>query len=127
MTKFVIDSWAWVEYLRGSKAGEKVRNAVEQKELITNAVTIAEIVSKFSRERMDVDVAWRAITTLSKIIRLDETDAKNAGLVHASLKEKRSGFSLADAFVLRTARRMKAKVLTGDPDFVGIKEAIMLR
>ena len=128
MTRFVIDSWAWVEYLRGSEAGQKVRKAVErEEEFITHVVTIAEIASKFARERMDVDGAWRAITTLSKIEGLDETDAKDAGLLHASVKEKRSNFSLADAFVLHTARKMNAKVLTGDPDFRGMDEALMLK
>lgn len=128
MIRFVVDSWAWVEYLRGSKAGQKVRKAVErEEEFITHAVTIAEITSKFARERMDINGAWRAITTLSKIKGLDETDAKDAGLLHTSVKEKRSNFSMADAFVLHTARKMNAKVLTGDPDFRGMDEAIMLR
>jgi predicted nucleic acid-binding protein len=33
-------------------------------------------------------------------------------------------FGLADAYVLVTARRLRSKVLTGDPHFRGVKEAV---
>jgi predicted nucleic acid-binding protein len=36
-------------------------------------------------------------------------------------------FGLADAFVLATARKLKAKVLTGDMHFEGVKEAVLLK
>ncbi len=29
MTKFLVDSWAWVEYLEGGKAGRKVKEEVD--------------------------------------------------------------------------------------------------
>ncbi len=35
-------------------------------------------------------------------------------------------FGLADAYVLATARRLGAKVLTGDPHFTNIPEATMI-
>ena len=43
------------------------------------------------------------------------------------VKKKIPNFSLCDAFVLQTAKSNDARVLTGDPDFRGIKEALMLR
>ncbi|MBI4257836.1 MAG: PIN domain-containing protein [Thaumarchaeota archaeon] len=128
MTRFIVDSWAWIEYLRGSRAGQKVREKIEhQEELLTHIVTIAEIMSKLKRESLDTEGAWKAITASSKLITIDANDAKNTGLLHAYIKRKNANFSLADAFVLHAAKKLNGKVLTGDPDFKGINEAILLR
>lgn len=73
MTSFVMDSWAWVEYLRGSKAGQLIKRDLDSgSELLTNAI------------------------------------------------------SLADDFVLQTARKHDCRILTGDIDFEGLKEARIL-
>ena len=128
MNRFVVDSWAWVEYLRGSRRGEKVRELIEEKsELFTHAVSVAEIISKLRRENLDYAEAWRTIASNSKIVVPSVTDALETGLLHASLKrEKRHNFSLADAFVLFSARENRARVLTGDPDFTGLKDATII-
>lgn len=127
MSKHVLDSWAWVEYLRGSDRGKKVRREIEgSTEIFTHTVTIAELTSKLKREGMDTAVAWRAVTSISRIIIPDAIDAKNVGLLHAEIKAKRPNFSLADAFVLHGAKKVKARVLTGDSDFEGLPEADML-
>lgn len=127
MTKYALDSWAWIEYLKGSNKGLRIKNEIEQNsELLTNSISVAEIISKVKREEMNVETAWNALTTLSKIIVCDDEFAKNAGLTHAETKKKVPNFSLGDAFVLYTARKFKAKVLTNDPDFSGLKEAELL-
>ena len=127
MTSFVVDSWAWIEYLRGAESGKRVREEIEKgTALMTSSVTVAEVISKFRREHLDVDGAYRSITGSSRIARIDELDAKDAGVLHASLKDLRRNLSLADAIVLSLARKTKAKVLTGDPDFRGLHEAEMI-
>src|SRR3990172_1972732 len=127
MPRFVVDSWAWVEYLRGTSRGEQVHKKIDSRaELLTHVVTLAELTSKFRRQGLDVEAAWQAVRALSKILTIDETDAKNAGVLHATIKQSRANFSLADAFVLQAARKLHCKILTGDPDFRGMKDAIML-
>jgi predicted nucleic acid-binding protein len=128
MTKLVVDSWAWMEYFEGSPVGGRVRDKIidERNEVFTHVVSIAQIVSKVRRRGKDVDTAWKAITTISKITKLDEIDSKEAGLLHAKIKSKNPNFGLADAFVLSAARKLKAKVLTGDPDFKGMDDAIFV-
>ena len=46
-----------------------------------------------------------------------------AGLLHARVRKGSPNFSLGDAFVLQLARKPRGKVMTGDPDFRGIREA----
>ena len=129
MTNFVVDSWAWIEYLDGSSRGSKVRDSVmdERNQIFTHVVSVAEIISKVRRRRKDPEKAWQAVTNLSKILQIDELDSKQVGYLHAEIKSRNKNFGLADSFVLSAARKIGAKVLTGDPDFKGIPEAIMLR
>jgi len=128
MTRFVIDSHAWIEYLVGTDKGDKVRTFITnpKNEIFTSAVTVSEIISKFKREGKDASQAWHILHSLSRIIAVDSMLAKGAGEVHAEVKKTSKNFSLADAFVLHTARLFRAKVITGDPDFKGIKEVVMI-
>jgi PIN domain nuclease of toxin-antitoxin system len=125
-TRYVIDSWAWVEYLDGTETGKEVAARIKDHEIFTNSVTITEVISKAKRKKQDVDGIFNAITSLSKIIDVDAESAKNVGILHSTIKERTPNFSFGDAFTLYTAKSLSAKVLTGDPDFKNIKEAEIL-
>lgn len=128
MSKYLMDAYAWIEYLRGSRAGEKVRAVFDEEgnEVYTCAVTIAEVVSKTAREGQDVDVAYGILLNNSQVVNVDEEVSKMAGLLHAEMRRVERDFGLADAYVLATARRLGAKVLTGDLHFRRVKEAILV-
>lgn len=124
MTSLVVDSWAWIEYLDGSARGRKAEKSMQTaSELWTSVVSVAEVVSKYRRAGRDEDDAVRALTTLSKLGTPSLGDAREAGVIHSELKARIPNFSFADSFVLQLARKVGAKVLTGDPDFRGLKEA----
>jgi predicted nucleic acid-binding protein len=128
MSKYVIDAYAWIEYLRGSRAGEKVRAVFEEEnsEIYTCAVTIAEVICKTAREGQDVEVAYGVLLNNSQVVNVDEEVSRRAGLLHAEMRKIERDFGLADAYVLVTARRLRSKVLTGDPHFRGVKEAVLI-
>jgi len=129
MTRYVIDAYAWIEYLIGSDTGAKVYAILEKEtnETYTCAVTVAEVVSKVAREGKDIKVAYDVLLSNSKVINADEELSKDAGLVHAEVRKTEKDFGLADAYVLATARKLKSKVLTGDPHFKNMKEAVLLK
>ena len=129
MTRYVIDAYAWIEYLIGSDTGTKVYAILEKEniETYTCAVTVAEVVSKVAREGKDVKIAYDVLLSNSKVINADEELSKDAGLVHAEVRKTEKDFGLADAYVLATARKLKAKVLTGDPHFKNMKEAVLIK
>lgn len=126
MTKFVLDSWSWIEYMNASKAGVQVKDIITNEEVYTHVITIAEVVSKYERNGKDGTVPKAAIASLSRILTSNDEDALATGILHAGMRQTKPNFSLADAFVLQAARRLHLKVLTGDPDFEGIDEAVML-
>lgn len=126
--KYVIDSHAWIEYFVGSWRGNEVKKILEsnKNDIFTSIITIAEVVSVTKRENRDAEEKYNDIINLSKIYFISLEFAKEAGILHAELRKKIKDFGLADAFILLTARKLNAKILTGDPHFKGFKEAMLI-
>lgn len=129
MSSYVIDAWAWIEYFIGSDKGVKVNTILEDEsnEVYTCAVTLAEVISKVAKEEKDVEAAYNLLQSNSQIVDADEELSKQAGLARAEMRRKEKDFSLADAYVLATARKFTSKVLTGDPHFKNVANAVLLR
>jgi len=125
----VVDAWAWVEYLIGSEFGTKLKEVLDEdsSEVYTCAITLAEVISKVAREGRDVEAAYTMLLSNSQVINVNEELSKHAGLLHCDMRRSLKDFGLADAYVLATARKLKAKVLTGDMHFKGVKEAVLIR
>ncbi len=129
MNSYVVDAWAWVEYLIGSERGTKVKEILENEsnEIYTCAVTLAEIVSKVAREEKDVEIAYSLLLSNSQIIDADEELSRNAGELHAEMRQILKDFGLADSYVLATARKLKSIILTGDAHFNNLTNVVLLR
>ncbi|MGB9914157.1 MAG: PIN domain-containing protein [Candidatus Bathyarchaeales archaeon] len=127
--KYIIDAYAWIEYLIGSEAGAKIKQLIEEEnnELYTSAVTLAEVISKIAREKQNVEAAYDIITSNSNIIDVNDQLSKETGILHAKMQKTKKDFGLADAYVLATATKIGAKIITGDPHFKNIKEAIIIQ
>ncbi len=128
MTKYVLDSYAWIEYFIASEKGTKVKQILENRgnEVFTSAITIAEVCGKAKKENADVEAAYKQMLALSKIELVTPEVAKEAGPLKEELRKKTKDFGLADSIILVTARGLGARALTGDRHFSGIKEAQML-
>ena len=126
--KIVFDTYAWIEYFKGSETGKKVNQILEsqENEIFTSIMNIAEISSKLRRENSDVELPYKIITNLSKIFFINVEFTKEAGILHAEMRKKFKDFGLIDSMILLTTRKLDAKILTGDPHFKGFKEAILI-
>lgn len=126
--KYVVDAHAWIEYFLGSNKGQEVKRIIEsnETEIFTSIITIAEVVSVTKRENRDAEQKYIDIINLSKIHFINPELAKEAGILHAETRKKIKDFGLADAIVLLTARKLGAKIVTGDPHFKNFKEAILI-
>ncbi len=126
-SRIVVDSWAWIELFSGSEKGRKVENELSQAgEAFTTSVSLAEVVSVVIRRGRPFEGARSVVGSNSKVLVPSGDDAVEAGVIHARIREGVPNFSLADAFVLQAARKLGAKVVTGDEDFRGIKEAKLI-
>lgn len=127
MEKMVIDSWAWMEYIKGTAPGKKVRQIIDgNANVFSSVLSVAEVCSKMTRFGYDARIGRQIIAANSSIIPLDENQAYEAGQIHAEMRKNNANFGLADAVIISTARRLNAKILTGDPDFKDVKEAILI-
>jgi predicted nucleic acid-binding protein len=128
MRKYVIDAYAWIEYLDGSEAGRQVSALLEKAdETYTCAMTIAEVISKVARKGKNVQVAYDVLLSNSRIVDVDEELSLQAGMLHFEMRKTLKDFGLADAYVLATARKLKSKVLTGDAHSKSVKEAVLVK
>jgi len=116
------DSWAWVEYFRGSRAGAEVKALLEGREvLFTPAVCLAEIRAKYLREGHDPADRIRFIKSRTSVINVDAAVAEQA----ADLKI-REGLHMVDAIILACAQARNTDLMTGDKHFQGIPNVVML-
>ncbi len=128
LTKFVIDSWAWIEYFTGSESGKKAKTIIENPEnhIITHWINISEVVSISKRKEKDYKTISETLLSISEIFVGDNDFAVFVGQKHAEIKAKIKDFGLIDACVLATAEKTGAKIITGDPHFKGMKNVVML-
>ena len=128
MNKFVIDAYAWIEYLDGSEKGRKVAEIIEddENEIFTSSPTVAEVIGKVLRRDDEMNVALNHINNFSTVIELTQKISIAAAQIHFETKKKSKNFGMLDAFVAATAKNLNAKILTGDPDFKNFKEVVMI-
>jgi predicted nucleic acid-binding protein len=126
--EYVVDSYAWIEYFRGSEAGKRARGFIEGGKAATATITVAELREKYTREGwpyFDEDLLF--IMSLTAIVNLTKDIAVTAGEINAAMKAKVKGWGMADSITLATAQVAKAKVVTGDKHFKGLKQAILIK
>lgn len=128
MTRYVVDAYAWIEYLDGSEKGKNVARIIEdsQNEVFTSSATLAEVTAKFLRTNKDVKIALTVINSMSNVINITQELGFMAGHLHFEAKKKVKYFGMLDAFVAATAKKLNAKILTGDDDFKHFKEAVFI-
>ncbi len=125
---YTIDTSCWIEYLEGSSKGEKINQIIKDKDNIiySSPLIISEVISKVKRKKHNFNIAFNVITSTSNIVNLNAEESKEAGLLHAEIKQKIPSFSLADAIIIISARKNSAKLLTIDAHFKIFKEAILI-
>lgn len=125
--RYVIDSYAWIEYFRGTPKGDIARPYIEGQKAATATITLAELREKYLREGWNYfneDLAFMTSTTL--IVPLDRNIAVLAGEVNHDMKQTVKGWGISDSIILATAKSTSTKVVTGDDHFKQVEEAIFL-
>ncbi len=125
--EFVIDSYAWIEYFRGTPAGKAASKYIETNSSGTSTLTLAELREKYLRERWDFfEDDLNFMTTRSTVVTVDRSIALLAGEINHERKQVRKDWGMADSIILATARNGAAKVVTGDNHFEGLPDAIII-
>jgi predicted nucleic acid-binding protein len=130
-----IDTFAWVEVIRGSPIGLRARQAMESADhCFTPAIVMAEIASKCFRDGLPDSRSLqhlRAIREASEIVTIQDPIAVSAAHAVEELRKfaRSAGLpppGLADGLILATARSKNSQLLTGDPHFRDSVETVWL-
>ena len=119
----LVDSFGWIEYLAGDKLAEHYEEYLDNlAEVITPTIVLYEVYKKMRRERKEEE-ALLVIAQIMKtrIVPLGEEISLLAAEV--SLKH---ALPMADAIVYATAMKEACPVVTSDPHFKGLEDAIYL-
>jgi len=128
--RYVIDSYAWIEYFMGTKAGKKVKPIIEGlEEKITPTICLAEIYAKTIRvENEELAEKQRVfIKESSALAPLDEKTAIESAKLNVTMKKQIKGWGLADSIVYATGLLKKAEVVTGDEHFKELKNVFFIK
>src|SRR5674476_299698 len=133
-SKYIIDSYAWIEYFRASTSGEIAKKYIESNASITPTIVVSEISRKLTREIElgNETLQGKAerlefIRAKTQIVDLDFEMAIEAGRIDIEMKKKEKGWGLADSIVLCLSRSKKGKVVTGDLHFKELDNVIFIK
>jgi len=132
-SSYVIDTYAWVEYLLGSEAGERAKQYIEGGSAMTPSVVIAELRKWYLREieakrltERDMSVHLAFVESRTNVVPLDTSLALRAGEADFLMKKRVKGWPLADSIILATANSKSAGIVTGDPHFRRLEEVVYI-
>jgi predicted nucleic acid-binding protein len=128
--RYVIDSYAWIEYFMGTKAGDEIKPIIEgSEEKITPTICLAEVYSKTLKiESLELAEKQKSfIKEKSALAFLDEPIAIEAAKMQVRMKKEVNGWGLADSIVYATAVVRKAEVVTGDEHFRKLKNVVFIK
>ena len=132
-SSFVMDTYAWVEYLLGSKAGAKARSYIESGKALTPSVVLTELRRWFLREieegrriEREMKAYFDFVESTAEVVSLDADLALRAGETDFMMKKRIKNWPLADSIVYATAESRAAQVVSGDPHFRDLADVVFI-
>jgi predicted nucleic acid-binding protein len=132
--EYVIDTYAWIEYFKGTSLGQAARQYIEGDSAATPSIVILELERSLLRDiaegnetREGAKKKTEYVRSVTSIIDLTYDSAIKAAQTDREMRKKIKNWGMADSIVLATARQLGAKVVTGDEYFRGMKEAVMIK
>ncbi|GBE05568.1 tRNA(fMet)-specific endonuclease VapC [bacterium BMS3Abin10] len=125
--KILLDSYALLAYLKKEdnyrKVMELLNSAPEDCSIIMNEINAGESYYIIARER-GIRQADYFIETILPNLPIDIISNSFDQIIDASRIKVDHSISYADCFVVATAVREKAVIVTGDPDFKRVKDIV---
>ena len=125
----LVDTWAWIEMMKGSRQGEYVRTVIlNNPDLFISILTIYELRYRIEQLK-DSESAISIINKITEqveIIPVDTRIAMLGGIIKLGQCQGKTKMGAVDCMILATARLHGLKILSGDKHFNGLEETIIL-
>ena len=129
MTGTVLDSFALIAYFRGEPAGVPVKDLLQKASKADKPVQMTEVnyaEAKYMILRKDGAQAWAQAARILVALPIEFHPADRELADLAADFKSRFSFSLADAFAAALARKHKAALVTGDPEFKVVEKEVRI-
>ena len=126
----LLDSYALLAYLNKEDGFEKVRNVLANAQksnfpVLMNELNVGETYYIVYRRRGPEQAEYLLYTVLAGLPISMISNDFNAVIAAAKIKARHQ-LSFADCFVVATAQRENAVILTGDPEFKNVEKLVEL-
>ncbi len=122
----VFDTYAWIEFFRGTEKGKKVNQYLRNDEVLTPSIVILELSYKSDKEGWNFKNFFNFIKANSKIVGINEEFMLSFGFFYNKIKKKIKKIGITDIIIMHTADINNAKVLTGDEHIIKSGKAVIL-
>ena len=123
--RYILDTYAWVEYFRGSEKGKTV-SRIMGNSLFTPENCIAELRIWCLEERIDFEEILEIIRKCSSIEPINLNNWKEAASIRQEQRKTQSNFGLMDAIILAKQKEIKGRIVTGDRHFQNLKDVLLI-
>lgn len=120
----LLDSWCWIEYFEGTKAGKRISEYIDSdKSLFISVINLAEVYKWSLSKKGEKDAESIVHIMLSRcfITPVEPTIALNAARLNWKKK-----WGLGDSLIYETAKSHKLQLVSGDPHFKKEKDVVYL-
>jgi predicted nucleic acid-binding protein len=126
--KIIVDSFAWVEYFQSTPRGEKIKNIVDSHgyQLFTTDACMAEIKFSALQGNENFDAVLTDVLFLSTIISSDLDDWLSAAEIKFEKRKTILDIGIVDCLLIHHAKKIGARILTGDRHFAKEKGVILV-
>lgn len=125
-TVHCLDTSAWLEFFNAGPHGPRIRELLEQGEVLTPANVAAELLEAARRRRVNTKTFLEFLEARSTVVPLTGELARAAGRINAAYAADESAWTLTESWVLATARSRHARLLTSDPVYEGLANVEIL-
>lgn len=127
MTRYILDSYAWIEYFEGSAAGKKVEGFLERGECFTSSLSVAEVTIKMLKNNRDPSNAHDVMCSMAKELPVTNEISFQAGKLYTEKRKKLKDIGIVDVIIMVQAREAGLTIITGDREhFSGEKNVILI-
>lgn len=123
---YLLDTYAWVEYLIGSKKGEKVKKIVDKESCITVECSLAELHSWALRNKINFEKIYAAVRKNSTMIPIFTEDWIESAKIKHEIRKEKPDFGLIDSIIRFKQLKLKSMIVTGDDHFVGLSNSVII-
>jgi predicted nucleic acid-binding protein len=125
--KKVLDSFALLAYLKMEGRYKKVKDllASEEVHLVINEINVGETFYIIARER-GIEKAEYFVNTILPSLPIETVPNTLRDVIEAARIKSTHSISYADCFVVATAAREDAAIITGDPEFKKVQKAVAI-